>query len=172
MWRILFARVDDRLIHGQVMTQWVKGFPSCEAIVIIDKVLANDEYMKNVCKMAAPSEILVEVLSIDEAIKEFPKDEPKERRVFLLFKDVASVKEAIIKGLPIKSLDIGGSAKAPGKKVIIPSVSLSDEEMEMLRTLNQDFGVEIYFQMVPTNAKFSLSHAISLFGLQQLKKIT
>jgi len=170
--KIVFARVDNRLIHGQVMTQWVKGIPSCEAIIIVDNILASDEYMKNLYKMSAPSETSVEIVSVDEEIKGFANGDARERGVFLLFRDIDTVKEVVMKGLPIKSLNIGGIPKTGEKKNVIASVSLTKAEMQVLWRLDQEFGVEIYFQMVPGTARLPLSRALRLFGLEGSEQAT
>lgn len=63
---IVHARVDYRLIHGQVITKWLK---QCDAkrIVIIDDKLSKDEFLGSVYKMAAPTGIKVDIISVDEA---------------------------------------------------------------------------------------------------------
>ncbi|MBE6083621.1 MAG: PTS sugar transporter subunit IIB, partial [Tissierellaceae bacterium] len=53
MANIVLTRIDDRLIHGQVMTAWVKQTKATR-IIIIDDVVAKDDFMKKVLTMAAP----------------------------------------------------------------------------------------------------------------------
>ena len=58
MENVLLARVDDRLIHGQVMTAWMKLLPAKE-IIVIDNKVAKDEFMITVLEMAAPTGVKV-----------------------------------------------------------------------------------------------------------------
>ena len=62
------VRVDFRMIHGQVITQWVKKF-STQYIIAVDDELAEDDFMQEVYKMAAPRGVKVEILSIAKAVE-------------------------------------------------------------------------------------------------------
>ena len=62
MENVLLARVDDRLIHGQVMTAWMKLLPAKE-IIVIDNKVAKDEFMITVLEMAAPTGVKVKVFT-------------------------------------------------------------------------------------------------------------
>jgi PTS system mannose-specific IIB component len=66
------VRVDDRLIHGQVVTQWVKVF-NAQKIVVIDNNVAKDKMQKNVLKFAAPPELKVSIFSVDKAVEIWKK---------------------------------------------------------------------------------------------------
>ena len=59
---LLLARIDDRLIHGQVMTAWMKIMPA-KKIIIVDNKVANDDFMISVLELAAPQGVKVEVLN-------------------------------------------------------------------------------------------------------------
>ena len=67
MENLLLVRIDDRLIHGQVMTAWMKTLPAKQIIVIDDKV-AKDDFMLFVLQNAAPSGIKVIALTEEEAL--------------------------------------------------------------------------------------------------------
>ncbi|MDY2725715.1 MAG: PTS sugar transporter subunit IIB, partial [Anaerostipes faecalis] len=69
----LAVRVDDRLIHGQVVTQWVKVFKA-QKIVVIDTDVAKDKMQKNVLKFAAPPDMKVSILSVDKAVEVWNKN--------------------------------------------------------------------------------------------------
>ena len=87
MAKSLAVRVDDRLIHGQVVTQWVKVFKA-QKIVVIDNNVAKDKMQKNVLKFAAPPEIKVSIFSVDKAVEIWEKNQFGNLNVFVLFKDV------------------------------------------------------------------------------------
>ena len=75
MENVLLARVDDRLIHGQVMTAWMKLLPAKE-IIVIDNKVAKDEFMITVLEMAAPTGVKVKVFT-EEKAAEVKSDEEK-----------------------------------------------------------------------------------------------
>ena len=72
MENLLLARIDDRLIHGQVMTAWMKVMPA-KKIIIVDNKAAKDDFMINVLELAAPSGVKVEVLNEEKAIESLKK---------------------------------------------------------------------------------------------------
>lgn len=167
MGEIIFARIDDRLIHGQVMTKWVKGY-NCNSIFVIDDPLAKDEFMKNIYIVSASTaNITLKILTVDDSIKLWEKDQFDGFKVILLFKNIKTVKDTIAKGLPIKKLNIGGIAKSADRKFIIPTVSLNKEETESLLELEKNYGVEIFFQTVPESKKVGLDAALSAFNIKK-----
>ena len=76
---INMIRVDDRLIHGQIVAAWVKSL-GLERIWIIDNATANDSFLKNVMKMVAPPNvefIVSDEDNIAEDAKRFDEDSVK-----------------------------------------------------------------------------------------------
>ena len=72
MKNIVYARVDDRLVHGQVMTAWVLHTKASKVIIVDDKA-AKDSFMKMIMKSAMPSSLELEVLSVSSAISYLKK---------------------------------------------------------------------------------------------------
>jgi len=164
MGEIVFARVDDRLIHGQIMARWSMGF-NCNAIFVVDNSTANDPFMKDIYTMSTGnSGMTIKVLSIDEAIENWEKDNYGKYRVILLFKNIATVRELIVKGLPIKKLNVGGIAKTPDSKFVISSVALKTSDAELLKELNSDYGIEVFFQTLPDSKVVNLKNGLKSFG--------
>jgi PTS system mannose-specific IIB component len=162
MGEINLARVDDRLIHGQVMTKWSKGLGT-NALFVIDNPTAKDSFMKDIFMMsAANSGMTIKVFSTDEAIEYWEKDNFEKYRAILLFKNIATVKEVIDKGLPIKRLNIGGIAKTKEAKFVISSVGLKPADAELLKEIESK-EVEVFFQTVPDTKALSLKDALKSF---------
>ena len=70
MGTINLVRIDDRLIHGQVMTKWSKGMGT-NAIYVIDDVTAADDFMKDIyISTNSSANLKIEVYSVDEAVEE------------------------------------------------------------------------------------------------------
>lgn len=80
---INLARIDDRLIHGQVITTWVKNHDIEQVLIINDKV-AGDKIQQSVLTMSAPPELKVQVFGVQKFIEILQKTEIK-RRTMLLF---------------------------------------------------------------------------------------
>lgn len=146
MANIVLARIDSRLIHGQVITKWMK---QCNAsqILIFDDALSKDQFMCKVYKMAAPPNCQVHIMSANEGVEAFKKSESA-TRLLVLFKDVATTKRCWQAGLPLKQLQVGGLIGGPGRKVVYGSTTLIKSEADDLLEM-QNGGVEVIFQTVP-----------------------
>lgn len=102
----LAVRVDDRLIHGQVVTQWVNVFKA-QHIVVIDNNVAKDKMQKSVLKFAAPPDIKVSIFSVDKAVEAWEKNQFGTKNVFVLFRDVNQIAELQEKGVSFEEITIG-----------------------------------------------------------------
>lgn len=162
MGEIVLARVDDRLIHGQVMTKWAKGM-NTNSIFVVDNATASDPFMKDIYMMStANSGMTIKVFSTDEVVEYWKNENFGKYRAILLFKSIASVKEVIDKGLPIKKLNLGGIAKKKESKFILPNVAVKPEEMEVLKEISGK-DIEVFFQIVPDTKYVSLKDALKSY---------
>lgn len=155
------ARIDSRLIHGQVITKWLKRVDA-EKIIIIDDVLANDEFMKSIYVMAAPSHVKVEVYTEDSGIQEWKDNEFENSSILMLFKDVTTVYNIIKKGLPLEKIQIGGLGAGPNRKKAYGPIYLSQEDFKMLKEL-YDEKIEIILHQVPDEPSLEFSKIIPKF---------
>lgn len=133
---INFARIDDRLIHGQVTTVWVKE-AKAERIIICNDAIYEDELRKTLLKQAAPPGIKVNVVNIDKAVSVYHNPKYQDETVFYLFTNPQDVLSAVKKGIPIKSINIGGMAYREGKTQITKSVSLDKQDKDAFNQLDK-----------------------------------
>ena len=87
MGEIVLTRIDDRLIHGQVMTAWVKE-KRADEIIIVDNGVSKDSFLSEVMKMSAPSGVNIKVESIETGAEELMKISDGESRVIVLLEAV------------------------------------------------------------------------------------
>lgn len=158
MAEIKLVRVDFRLIHGQVITRWLKQ-TNANRIIVIDNKLSKDPFMSQVYVMAAPPGINVEMMSVDEAAASWAKNELGNGSLLILFKTVSAALEALEKGIPFKRLQIGGLGAGPGRKVVYNQITLNKEDAEKLQKIS-DAGTEVFFQTVPEETSASLENII------------
>lgn len=154
---ICFSRIDDRLIHGQVVTTWVNMYNIEQIIVLNDKV-ANDITQKNILAMAAPQGIKVKAFTIEKFTDVIRKTEIT-RRTMLLFTTSLDVVEAVNKGLVMKELNVGGMRYQEGRERLTKAVSVTPEEKQAFETL-LDQGVTITIQMVPNDEKINIKEVL------------
>lgn len=159
MGEIVLARIDDRLIHGQVMTKWSKGMGT-NALFVVDNATAKDPFMKDIYMMStANSGMKIKVFSNDEVVEYWNTTNFEKNKAILLFKTIADVKDVIEKGLPIKRLNLGGLAKTKDSKFVIPNVAIKSGNFDTLKEIEEK-GIEVFFQVVPDTKSVSLKDAI------------
>lgn len=155
---IKVARVDFRLVHGQVITKWIKYYP-VNRIVVVDDALANDDFMKEIYEMAVPKGTKFKVVTLNEAKKALAQ---LDETVFLLFKDVKTCAKAVELGMRFSFLVIGGVPGGDGRKVISDGICLSSEEMDQLEEVQKEIP-EIVFKGIPEEATITLRKAKEKF---------
>lgn len=163
MAEITLARVDDRLVHGQVMQVWTKGHGT-NAAYVIDDATAADDFMKEIYESTqSTGGLAIKVFSSDSIVDEWNKNQFGDDNVALIFKSIAYAKKAVDGGVPIKELNVGGIAIKPGTTKVIESVGLSKDDAELCKALDAA-GVKVYFQKIPSSENVSLSAALAKMG--------
>ena len=158
MKNILVARIDDRLIHGQVMTAWVKSYP-INHILIVDDELAKNQFMLNIYKAAMPAGIKVSITSKAGGV-ELLKQDPLPGENYLILAKVPEVFAYLLdNGIPLTKLVVGGIGAKPGRKALIRNVSASDEERACLKAMEEK-GVHTVYQMVPADMEIPLAGSL------------
>lgn len=145
--KIVMSRVDERLVHGQVIASWAK-IHAVKSILVIDDQLAKDTFMSTVLSMAAPAGVKVELIDVEEAAQRILREGVDTgSNTMLLFKTPKYALALAEKGVALKELNIGNMGAAPGRKAISRNVYASPAEVEMFKAM-LDKGVDVYLQMV------------------------
>lgn len=146
MKKIVLARIDDRLIHGQVITAWTK-FVHANHIIIVDNELAKNKLMQRIYVAAAPSGIDLKILPIDDAV-EYLEEPDSNANVLLLAKNPFIYEELINREVPIKEINFGGMGSTATRTRLVRNAHASQEEKECFRRL-LDNDIDVFFQIVP-----------------------
>ena len=104
---IRLVRIDERLIHGQVATSWVKE-TKCEAIFAINDDVANDNLRKTLLLQVAPTDVKAFVIPIEKAISVYKNPKYSSTKVLMLVTSPTDVLRLIEGGVDIKSVNVGG----------------------------------------------------------------
>lgn len=152
------VRIDSRLIHGQVVTKWVKQTGANE-IMIIDDGLAKDEFMLSIYKMAAPSDTPVNVRTVEDITKDWKNGTLDGKKIFVLFKDVNTAYRTYQNEFPLTKIQIGGLGSGPGKKKVYGPIYFDEEDITMLTEMSQN-NIEVTLQQVPEEASLTLERAL------------
>ncbi len=143
---IIHVRIDDRMIHGQVATQW-SGRLNATRIMVINDSIVNDDMRKTVVRLAAPANVSTSILGRQKALTNIKNGKYKGQRVLLICVSPVDVNYLIDNGLPIKSVNVGNLAQRDGTERIRPSVNLTPEEKEAFKKL---IGRGVEVTVIPT----------------------
>lgn len=149
--KIALARIDDRLIHGQVVTVWSK-VTNCQRIIVCNDDVANDELRKTLLTQVAPPGIKSHVVSIDKAIRVINNPKYENDIVLLLFTNPTDVLRLVEAGIDIKSVNIGGMSYKEGKTQITNAVSVNEEDINAFKELNKR-NIELEIRKVASDSK-------------------
>lgn len=145
MKNIVLTRVDDRLLHGQVVVSWIPHLKA-EEVIIIDDQLANDDFMQLIIKEAAPNNIKVHVLTVESAITYF-KQNDENSKVLILLKNIEYIKILLEQNINLNKINLGNLGSSTNRKKYTSSVYLSDEEINLLKKVAKQIDIE--YQMLP-----------------------
>lgn len=150
MSNILLARVDDRLVHGQVMTSWL-NYLGANTIIVVDDITASDSLMSIVLKNVVPSGINLELLSLEQGSERL-KEKNEEERIIVLTKDPQTMEKLIDADVDIASVNIGGMAVRAGRKPIYKWLAASEEEIECIQSMISK-GIDVSVQIIAEDKK-------------------
>ncbi len=147
MAQISLCRVDARMVHGQVATNWV-GFTHSKRIIIVDDTVAADSFMTQVMEMATPSQTTLSVYTVADAVEEWKKDQfGSVGPVMVIFRTIDSAYAAFRSGFDFKELMVGGVPSGNGRIKVHGPIHISEDEAQKLNELDQS-GVYVYFKVV------------------------
>ncbi|MCX7919111.1 MAG: PTS sugar transporter subunit IIB [bacterium] len=150
-------RIDDRLIHGQVVVGWVR-YLNANHIIVADDVVAKDAMQKALYEMVVPRELKVTILPVAEAAEKIKQNIFAKDNIILLLSRPKDVLELVNRGVAVKSINVGGMRFEPGKRQITKSVSVNDEDCAIFNELVAK-GIEIEGRAVPTDEKTDIIQA-------------
>ena len=157
MKNIVYSRIDDRLVHGQVMTAWVQN-TGANTIVIVDDQVASDSFLQMVMKQSMPNKIGLEVLTVEQAVTYLNTDDSK-KKVFVLVKTPKVILDLVNQGVKFSSLGVGGMGAKANRSTLYRNISTSEEEKDHLVELHEK-GLDVFFQVTPDTNKVQLSSVL------------
>ena len=146
----VLARIDTRLLHGQVATGWTKATQPNRIIVVSDNV-AHDNLRKNLIAQAAPPGVHANVVPIDKMIQVAKDPRFGNTKALLLFETPEDALRAIEGGVDIKKLNVGSMAHSEGKVAVNQVLSFNKEDVETFDKL-KELGVEFDVRKVPSSS--------------------
>jgi D-glucosaminate PTS system EIIB component len=152
---IVLCRIDDRLIHGQVVLGWGRPL-GVQRIILVNDEVAASTWEQDLYRMAVPAEIDLEFASTAEASARLADWRADALRTLLLTGDIPTMLALhAADGQALRAINLGGLHHRPGRRQRLPYVYLTDDERAELAGLEQR-GAEVSAQDVPTTAAVAL----------------
>ena len=142
------VRLDDRLIHGQVVVGWGHALSADQILLIDDDVTAN-EWEQELYRMGVPPGMEVEFCSVADAEAALGRWVESPKRTIVLIADVDALDRVCRTSDAVRQVNIGGIHEGAGRSRRLRYVYLSEHEAATLRSLSYD-GIEVTAQDVPT----------------------
>jgi PTS system mannose-specific IIB component len=146
--QIVLVRVDNRLVHGQLLEAWIPAL-AAEAVCIANDDVAGDIFRQTVIRMAVPGEIEVLMCPVAELPHLVPFSETKGKRIIVLFCNIADAVRAYKSGFCFSRLNLGNIFSDECLLACSRAVSLGKEDVEDLGRLLVEKGVTVEIQGVP-----------------------
>ena len=148
--KIVLARIDTRLLHGQVATTWTKMTKPDRIIVCSDGV-AQDELRKTMIVQAAPPGVHVHVVPIKKIIEIAHDTRFGNTKAMLLFETPQDMLRAIEGGVEIKEANLGSMAHSVGKVVVTSAVAMDEDDVKTLEAI-RECGTKFDVRKVPADS--------------------
>lgn len=156
---IVLFRVDERLIHGQVIVGWGAELHP-DRIVVVDDEIAASQWEQELYAMGLPTDVTPSFEAVDGARRQLPRWRADGERVLILTRDVATMHKLAQGGsMRGDEVNIGGIHYAPGREAILPYVYLSSDEIDHIEALSGE-GVRITARDLPAARRVDLKELL------------
>ena len=148
---LVLARIDQRLIHGIVVTQWA-GATQAKRLMVVDDEVSKDEVQKSAMRMSKPVGTGMSIIDTEKAIKNFNAGKYDSHNVFMIVREPSTLVKLAEGGVKIPKVNIGIIFDGEGKTTVKKMVSVNEEEVNDLKKL-QSMGIPVTFHFVPSEAE-------------------
>ncbi|MDD6435417.1 MAG: PTS sugar transporter subunit IIB [Clostridiales bacterium] len=153
---IVLVRIDDRLIHGQVMTSWL-NYTGANKIMVIDDGVAADPFIKSVLKGCIPANIKLATFTIDKAVERINRPGAfAGDKCIILVKYPETLYKLMQKGIIFDEIDIGGMGVSGKRTKFFRNISASEEEKQMFRELIAA-GSRVYCRIIAEDSETDIA---------------
>jgi PTS system mannose-specific IIB component len=151
---IVLIRIDDRLIHGQVVEGWV-NFLKATCIFVADDKVASNAFQRSIMELSVPQGLRVAIGRVEDICCQLRTATLNADRIILLFSNPVDVLRATKSGLDCRVINIGGMHYVPGKRKLMDVLAVDDEDLAALKEIAAN-GIQVNVQTVPTQRPVAL----------------
>jgi mannose/fructose/sorbose-specific phosphotransferase system IIB component len=157
---LVMIRIDDRLIHGQVVVGWGSVVKPDRILLSSDEV-ATVEWQRTIYLSAVPEPLAASVLTLDDTVKALANRQFADEKVLLLVDSPKSIVYLVENGVDIKEVNVGGMHFKPGKNQISPFIFVDSEDIANFRILCEK-GIKLEGRDVPTRSPVDICGVLGL----------
>ncbi len=158
---VKLVRIDDRLIHGQIVTAWIKE-AKASAILVADDIAANDPTQSMLLKLTTPKNTKLYIKGLKDSVDSIKNNEIKED-VFMLIRNPENAYKLLEYGLDLSDINLGNvsnSKSETGRKTILPFLHLEENDVNFIRKLDEA-GVNLDVRAVPSDKSINAIELIN-----------
>lgn len=144
---IVLTRVDNRLIHGQIVQGWLPSLDVSEVLIVSPKV-AEKVFLQKMLRLALPSGYKLTVKVAKDAVKYAAESTEK---IFIIIEDIENLREMLKEGFAPKVITLGNTQFMEGKKQYSQGLFLTDEEVKELKNLETEKHISVEIRSLPTS---------------------
>ncbi|MCG8708708.1 PTS sugar transporter subunit IIB [Brenneria sp. 4F2] len=148
---VVLARIDQRLIHGIVVTQWT-GFTKAKRLMVVDDAVSHDETQKEVMRMSKPVGTNMSIIDTATAITNFNNGKYDDHNVLLIVNSPETLLKLADGGVKIPKVNIGIIFDGEDKVTLKKMVSVNKKETDDLKKLASK-GIPVTFHFVPNDVE-------------------
>lgn len=153
-----FYRVDNRLVHGQIIATWMPHL-RLQRIVIISDTVPDNSLQMSMFRMAIPPELTFDAMGVRGGVSWLNHRAFGTDRTMVLLESVADAVRLFESGHPFATLNIGNVHHGPGRRAFTNAVYLGPEDLEGIRRLMKR-GVQVEIRSLPTEAPIELNRTL------------
>ena len=157
------VRIDDRLVHGQVVVGWGTYLNTNRIILcsdpIADSELESDMYMG--AKETATYPLTISVYTQEQTIQELCNNIKNNEKIILLVETPKELLQLINSGLKIDRINVGGMHYSEGKRQLTPYIYVDDDDIFSFKQISR-MGIKLEGKDVPTGKSIDISKLINL----------
>lgn len=146
---IVGARIDNRLLHGIVATQWAPQ-SGATRVMVIDNEVANDPIIKESMKLARPSGMAISIITEEVALNNFKAEKYDNQKVFIVSKTPGVFLELVKQGTKIDRLILGGTLTAKDEIKVTNRAYILKNEVEIYKELH-NLGTKVFSAYTPND---------------------
>ncbi|AQP54229.1 PTS mannose transporter subunit IIAB [Vagococcus penaei] len=161
--KVVLARIDSRLLHGQVATAWTKTTSPTRIIVVSDNV-AKDDLRKTLITQAAPPGVKANVIPIAKLAEIWKDPRFGKTKALLLFENPEDVVRAVDMGVDLTDINVGSMAHSEGKIMVNNVLSVNKEDVEAFEYLKEK-GIKFDVRKVPSDSSKNLWDLLAKTGM-------